>query len=123
MWVGSIKSMFIKRSVSLALATLALTGGMATASRAEVIVDKVHCFEETDEWGSDALYTVTFRGNTSGDFNNNVGVKGPGSYWNDFDSGESVDTDVVQSSSNPSAVANKPTAMAASQAYCLHSPA
>jgi hypothetical protein len=96
--------MRIKRCLSLAAATIALSGAIATAAQAEVIVDKVYCFEENDNFGSDDIYTVTFRGNTTGDFNNNVGVKGPGDFWDDFDSGEYRDTDVVQSSSNPGAV-------------------
>lgn len=58
-------------------------------------VDEIRCNEETDEVGSDDIYLVIFRGNTTGDFDSNVGVHGPGVAWGDFDSGEVRGNDVV----------------------------
>src|SRR5262245_22101024 len=57
-------------------------------------VGGIRCIEETDEVGSDDIYLVTFRGNSLAPFESNISVKGPGSVWSDFDSGEAVATDV-----------------------------
>lgn len=60
---------------------------------AQLTVDQIWCDEETDEVGSDSVYFVVFRGNTTGDFNSNVGVHGPGLHWDDFDTGEATGHD------------------------------
>ncbi len=54
----------------------------------QLVVDQIQCNEETNEGGSDDIYLVIFRGNTTGNFDNNVGVHGPGGFWDDFDTGE-----------------------------------
>jgi len=62
---------------------------------ASLVVDAIRCITETDEIGSDDVYLVTFRGNTTAPFNSNVGVRGPGSLWTDFDSGDLEPADVT----------------------------
>jgi hypothetical protein len=62
---------------------------------ASLVIDAIRCVTETDELGSDDVYVVTFRGNTTKPFDSNVGVHGPGSLWTDFDSGDLEGTDVT----------------------------
>jgi len=61
---------------------------------ASLIVDHIYCLEETDEFGSDDLYMVVFRGNTIAPFDSNVAVYGPGNFWDDFDTGEDWAQDI-----------------------------
>jgi len=62
---------------------------------ASLKVDALRCITETDEVGSDDVYVITFRGNTTAPFASNVGVRGPGTLWTDFDSGNLESTDVT----------------------------
>jgi len=62
---------------------------------ASLKVDALRCVTETDEVGSDDVYIVTFRGNTTAPFGSNVGVHGPGTLWTGFDSGDLETTDVT----------------------------
>lgn len=61
---------------------------------ARVKVDHIWCTEETDEIGSDDVYLVTFRGNTSGGFFSTVLSHGPGDFWDDFDTDEERSRDI-----------------------------
>ena len=100
-------STLTKRGLTLALATLAAagaSGAIASAANASVIVDHVWCVEETDEVGSDDVYTVTFRGYTSGAFDDNTWSKGPGNFWDDFDTGDEWSQDIFIAKSRPDAV-------------------
>jgi hypothetical protein len=99
--------MSIKRSLALALATLAAvgaSGAISSAANASVVVDHVWCQEETDEAGSDDVYTVTFRAYTTGAFEDNTAVQGPGNFWDDFDTGEDWSQDISIAKSRPDAV-------------------
>ena len=63
-----------------------------------VVVDALKAEEETNELGSDDVYMMTFRGPVpSGAVSAGTAeftVVGPGSYWDDFDSGETHNRDV-----------------------------
>jgi hypothetical protein len=69
-----------------------------------LLVDKIKCVEESDEVGADDIYLVVFRGNTSAPFNSNVASIGPGSAWDDFDTGETHHADVTIAKTFPDAV-------------------
>ncbi|HEY7031068.1 MAG TPA: hypothetical protein VH482_07075 [Thermomicrobiales bacterium] len=71
---------------------------------ASLVVDALRCVTETDEAGSDDVYTVTFRGNTTKPFDSNLGVRGPGTLWTDFDSGNVELSDVTIATYRPDAV-------------------
>jgi hypothetical protein len=71
---------------------------------ASLVVDALRCITETDEAGSDDIYTVTFRSNTIKPFDSNIGVRGPGTLWTDFDSGNVELTDVTIATYRPDAV-------------------
>ena len=71
---------------------------------ASLVVDAIRCVTETDEHGSDDVYIITFRRNTTAPFNSNVGVHGPGTLWTDFDSGNVELTDVTIATFRPDAV-------------------
>src|ERR1044072_2521476 len=60
-----------------------------------LVVDRIKCVEETDGLGSDEIYMVVFRGRTSAPFSTGLASVGPGSAWDDFDSGERSKTDVT----------------------------
>jgi hypothetical protein len=95
--------------VALALATLAAiagSGAITSAANAAVYVDHMWCVDETDSsWpGSDDIYAVTFRGYTSGGFEDNTWSKGPGNFWDDFDTGEDWSQDIFIAKSRPDAV-------------------
>ena len=70
---------------------------------ASLVVDRVHCVQESDEVGSDDIYMVVFRGNTTLPFNSNLGVQAP-AFWRDFDEGETSNTDRVIATFVPGAV-------------------
>lgn len=59
-----------------------------------LVVDKIKAVEESDEIGSDAIYLITFHGRTVAPFNSGLSSIGPGSSWDDFDTGETSNTDV-----------------------------
>lgn len=69
-----------------------------------LVVDKIKCVEESDEIGSDSCYIVVFRGNTNSPFNTGVASVGPGSAWDDFDTGETAHKDVSIAQTNANAV-------------------
>ncbi|MBI5903803.1 MAG: hypothetical protein HZB84_10025 [Deltaproteobacteria bacterium] len=69
-----------------------------------IFVDHVWCKEETDEIGSDDVYIVVFRGNTTPPFSSNVAVHGPGDFWDDFDSGDEWSQDIPVAKFYPSSV-------------------
>lgn len=60
-----------------------------------LLVDHVWCKEETDELGSDDVYMVVFRGNTTAPFDSNVAVWGPGDFWDDFDTDDDWSQDIA----------------------------
>jgi len=59
-----------------------------------LIVDKIKCDEESDEVGADSIYLISFIGRTVAPFSSALGTLGPGSAWNDFETGETVNQDV-----------------------------
>ena len=69
-----------------------------------LVVDRIKCVEETDGLGSDEIYMVVFRGRTSAPFSTGLASVGPGSAWDDFDSGETSNTDVTIAQTNSDAV-------------------
>lgn len=52
-----------------------------------IFVRKIQCLEDTDEFGSDGIYLVVFRGKTKPPFLSALGVHGPGVDWDDFSPG------------------------------------
>lgn len=85
-----------RRAAALAVAVLGLTSlYTAPTVSASVVVDDVTCRRESSEIGSDEVYVIAFRGNTTAPFASNVRVHGPGRYWDDFDTREGVSTDVA----------------------------
>jgi hypothetical protein len=70
---------------------------------ASLVVDRVKCVEESNESGSDDVYMVVFRGNTTAPFESNVGVHAPG-IWRDFDTGEVENNDRTIAKFVPGAV-------------------
>ncbi len=69
-----------------------------------LVVDRIKCIEESDEVGSDEIYLIVFRGNTTSPFNSGLNAVGPGAPWDDFDTGEASNTDVSLAQSNSNAV-------------------
>jgi hypothetical protein len=69
-----------------------------------LVVDKIKCVEESDEIGSDDIYLVVFQGRTSAPFSTGLSSIGPGTPWEDFDTGETHNTDVRIASTNADAV-------------------
>jgi hypothetical protein len=70
---------------------------------AQVFVDKMQCITSVDS--TDDIYMIIFRGNTTAPFESNVGVHGPGNFWNGMDaSGPPRDQDILQALFRPDAV-------------------
>lgn len=69
-----------------------------------LIVDHVCCKEETDKWGLDDIYILAFQGNTITTFNTNIGLHGPGDFWNAFDSNDDWSQDIPIAKFIPSSV-------------------
>jgi len=74
------------------------------SSEMSLVVDKIACIEESDEPGSDDIYLVVFRGFAAAPFDSNLVSIGPGSTWDDFDTGEVRGTDVGIAKTRPDAV-------------------
>jgi len=60
---------------------------------AQVVVDRIKCIESSDS--ADDIYMVVFRGQMSAPFDSNVGIVGPGNFWDDFDDGETWNQDIA----------------------------
>ena len=60
---------------------------------ASVLVDEMRCLDSSDS--ADDIYLMTFRGNTTAPFASNVGVQGPGNFWDDFDATEVRKQDIA----------------------------
>jgi len=69
-----------------------------------LVVDKIKAVEESDEVGSDSIYLIAFQGRTVAPFNSGMHSVGPGSAWGDFDTGETVNTDVRLASTHSDGV-------------------
>jgi hypothetical protein len=59
---------------------------------AGVYVGYMLCKESSD--AADDIYVIAFRGNTTAPYYSNVGVHGPGNFWDDFDAGEARNQDI-----------------------------
>ena len=59
-----------------------------------LVVDSVHCVEQSDESGSDDVYLIGFIGRTVPPLATALGTRGPGALWSNFDTGEKEGTDV-----------------------------
>jgi hypothetical protein len=62
----------------------------------------MRCLESAD--AADDIYMMVFRGNTTVPFDSNVGVKGPGNFWDDFDAEEMWKQDIPIAMFLPDAV-------------------
>jgi hypothetical protein len=69
---------------------------------ATVMVDELRCKESSDS--SDDIYMMIFRGNTTSPYDSNVGVIGPGNFWDDLDAGEVRKRDIEIAKYRPDAV-------------------
>jgi len=69
---------------------------------ATIFVDQMLCKESSD--AADDIYMIAFRGNTTPPFDSNVAVKGPGNFWDDFDTGEPWNQDIPIAMYRPDAV-------------------
>src|SRR5687767_6082495 len=67
-----------------------------------IFVDQMLCKESAD--AADDIYMIVFRGNTTPPFNSNVAVKGPGTFWDDFDAGEVWNQNITVAMYRPDAV-------------------
>ena len=84
----------MKVSVLGSILAAAVVCGAPSTATADVLVDEMTCSDETAGSGSDEVYVVAFRGNTTAPFQSNVRMHGPGTYWDDFDHGETQTRDV-----------------------------
>ncbi|WP_229739450.1 hypothetical protein [Nocardia rhizosphaerihabitans] len=73
--------------------------------QASVIVDRMALPNSGDEWGSEDVYMLTFRGSVPADGGVNsetqFTVRGPGAYWNNFTNGDVRNRDIAIAAYEP----------------------